>query len=982
MRLLITILSIFFFFSANAQFKKIESTGKKAEIKINSIQINPSSNERFHDEKISDISSNNKIEKNTKLFLTSRVDTYIRSHSIGDQAEHAIGQLSKHSFELIHTDKDELGINHLKYRQTYKALPVLDAEIIYHSDGDTYTINGDIYDDINLDIEPTLTAEAAILAAYQKIGGKPSAKSIQAKLVEDIELTLSVDATNNKLVYEGFAYNNKYEKWYIIVDAHTGEVKANIAMCKLHGHAHTHRRVFQSPEVSTARDLAGRNVTINSYVSNGTYYLIDASRPMFNAQKSNIPNEAVGGIVTIDAFNTAPQNDDFKYDNVKSSSSSFPGKETAVSAHANAGRAYEYFRQVHGRNSINGTGGSIYSIINISDKDGSSLENAFWNGKAIFYGNGGNAFKPLALAEDVAGHELTHGVISNTANLRYQSESGALNESFADIFGVMIERKNWQIGEQVVNTRYFPSGALRSLSDPNNGASKGDYNAGYQPKHYNDRYRGSNDNGGVHINSGIPNYAFYLIASNDKVGLNKAEKMFYRALTKYLTSTSNFAQCRSAVVQSAKDLNYGNEVVSIIEKAYTDVGITSGESTSVDTNEGSLEVNPGNDFILFTQNDSKNLYIANTNGEIIVDPYQVTLKSVPSITDDGRFVVFVDAQDSNAKLLTVGNSGFSNQQNITNNGGVRNVVISKDGSKIAILSAELNPQILVYNTQTQTSKTFTLKNPTYTDGVFTENVKYADFIEFSHSGEQILYDALNEIKGSDGNTIEYWDIGLIKVFDNQKDAFADDDQIIKLYDVDEGESVGNPSFAKNNRYIITFDYLKEDKYYLVASNILSGKTNVLFQNNDLSYPNYSRDDSVIIFNTKSNDKAVIGQVKVDASKINSSGSPEVLLGYSNTDIKWGRWFANGRRSLPSKVNEELAAKTTIYPNPSSQLVHIETKFEGKKRYQLYSMSGATILAGEMKGTKKTIDIDHLNQGQYLLKISTQDGDFAKVIIKM
>jgi Zn-dependent metalloprotease len=139
------------------------------------------------------------------------------------------------------------------------------------------------------------------------------------------------------------------------------------------------------------------------------------------------------------------------------------------------------------------------------------MDNAYWDGQAIYYGNGDVAFDPLAGSLDVAGHEMSHGVVQATANLEYQGQSGALNESFADVFGVMIDRNDWTLGEEVVNTQYFPSGALRSMSDPNQGGSSLN-DPGYQPAHMNDLYTGSQDNGGVHINSGIPNHAFYLLA--------------------------------------------------------------------------------------------------------------------------------------------------------------------------------------------------------------------------------------------------------------------------------------------------------------------------------------------------------------------------------------------------------------------------------------------------------------------------------------
>ena len=92
------------------------------------------------------------------------------------------------------------------------------------------------------------------------------------------------------------------------------------------------------------------------------------------------------------------------------------------------------------------------------------MENAYWNGDAMWYGNGGSTFKPLARGLDVGGHEMTHGVVEKTANLIYQDESGALNESFADIFGSMIDRDDWLIGEDVMQPN--TNAALRSMQDP------------------------------------------------------------------------------------------------------------------------------------------------------------------------------------------------------------------------------------------------------------------------------------------------------------------------------------------------------------------------------------------------------------------------------------------------------------------------------------------------------------------------------------
>ncbi|MEJ7862642.1 MAG: M4 family metallopeptidase, partial [Pyrinomonadaceae bacterium] len=200
--------------------------------------------------------------------------------------------------------------------------------------------------------------------------------------------------------------------------------------------------------------------------------------------------------------------------------------------------------------------------------------NAYWNGTAMTYGDGdGTQFTPLVTL-DICGHEMTHGVTERTANLTYSGESGALNESMSDVFGAMVELRarggtitadTWKIGEQA----YTPSttgDALRYMDNPH-AKSGGGYTADDDPDHYAERYTGTADNGGVHINSGIGNKAFYMAAAGGMhhrsgvtvtgIGTNPAEKIWYRALTVYMTSSTNFSGARTAMLNAATDL-YGS----------------------------------------------------------------------------------------------------------------------------------------------------------------------------------------------------------------------------------------------------------------------------------------------------------------------------------------------------------------------------------------------------------------------------------------
>ena len=245
--------------------------------------------------------------------------------------------------------------------------------------------------------------------------------------------------------------------------------------------------------------------------------------------------------------------------------------EVATDAHWGAEMTYDYFLSQHNRNSFDNAGAKIVNYVHFCQVPGVGYDNAFWNGSVMTYGDG-NTFLPLT-AIDVCGHEIAHAVTTNTANLTYSYESGALNESFSDIFGQTIEtwarptQWNWKIGEDIT-----VSGAgLRNMADP----SAAGYN---QPKYYKGVkwYFGTGDNGGVHYNSGVQNYWYYLIANGasgvnevsnafniSALGFTKAGKIAYRTLSAYLINSSDYADARTYSILSAADL-YGqcsNEVV-------------------------------------------------------------------------------------------------------------------------------------------------------------------------------------------------------------------------------------------------------------------------------------------------------------------------------------------------------------------------------------------------------------------------------------
>lgn len=806
---------------------------------------------------------------------------------------------------------DELGYQHYLFQQTYKEVKVNGGQWILHSfNGEISNGNGRIYPYTDINVNPLISLQTAISNAEQYVFENHYAnhestfefidRNPTGELFIDYEITQELKAI---LVYKMVIRPTDMHVFEVYVDAKSGSILKTIdLLCSIDG-----------PKTATATDLNNTSRTLNTYQKGSTYYLIDASKSMFNSGQSSLPDDPVGAIWTINANNTAATS----FSHVASSNNTWSDK-SSVSAHYNAGIAFDYYKSTFNRNSINGSGGTIISVVNVADQGGGSLENAYWNGQAMFYGNGGTAFKPLAGALDVAGHELTHGVVSNSANLEYQGQSGAINESMADIFGAMIDRDDWKMGEDVVKTTVFPSGALRDLQNPHNGGNKLGDN-GYQPDRMSEFYTGTQDNGGVHINSGIPNKAFYLVAT--ALSKEKAEQMYYRALTVYLTSKSKFLDLRYAVEKSASDL-YGATELAAVKSAFDGVEIfdpnagSGGGSGGGSTGGGSdIPANTGVENIIsvdLNTADANTMYKSTT----VPDGWQALSQRTPmrkaSVTDKGDFMYYVSSTNILYRIQL--SSPYTETQ--VSNDLWDNVAISKNGKLLAAVTTEVDSSIWVYNFDLAAWKRFQLYNPTYTQGVSTGNVLYADAIEFDNTGQFILYDARNIIESTFGQDIDYWDVGLLRIWDNGANTWGDG-KIEKIFtQLPEDISIGNATYSKNSPYIIAFDYIDANagEYAVLGTNTITNETGVIFEQSQLGFPNFSNKDDKMIFDasTQSGDKVIAVQaLAADKIQAKSGASASVLI----TDGKWGVWYANGTRNLLSDKKDILSF---AFPNLSTQ----------------------------------------------------------------
>lgn len=256
-------------------------------------------------------------------------------------------------------------------------------------------------------------------------------------------------------------------------------------------------------------------------------------------------------------------------------------KDVAVNeSYFGSGIVYDFFKKNYGRTSLDDKGMRLDSSVHY----GQNYDNAFWNGRQMVYGDGdGELFHRFTKALDVIGHELAHGIIQFEADLVYQDQSGALNESFADVFGSLVkqykkrqkaEEADWLIGKGLF-TRRVKGQALRSLKDPGTAYDDPVLGKDPQPAHMKNYIKTEEDNGGVHINSGIPNKAFYETAIRlGSYAWEKAGRIWYLALKDNLSQDATFQEAAENTLTVAGELfGQGSEEQRAVRQGWEAVGI-------------------------------------------------------------------------------------------------------------------------------------------------------------------------------------------------------------------------------------------------------------------------------------------------------------------------------------------------------------------------------------------------------------------------
>ncbi|MEU9042969.1 MULTISPECIES: M4 family metallopeptidase [unclassified Kitasatospora] len=510
----------------------------------------------------------------------------------GDPAPAALAHLAAHP-DRYHIDTGELaelgstqgpdGRRTVRFEQRHGGIPVLGGQYLVHLSGQgagqkVESAGGRYFTGLSAPTAPTVPAEtlrqAALTAPTDPQAAAPESPQTTATATAEDRGAVILPDGGGRLT-EHYTVRDKAAATVreVYVDATTGTVALahdagapRPATGAETAPAPTAADDGLQPATGTAPDAHGRTATVNiAKRADGTYQLTDLTRPATITTYDATGREAGDvGQVPVPA-DTAP---------ATSPTPDFPaatGDHGVTDAHLNAGIVYDFYRNRLGRDSLDGKGGAIVSVVNVND-GGKPYPGAFWDGSKMVYGSGGPGLYPYSVALDVAGHEMTHGVVKHTANLLYLGQSGAMDEAIADYFGNAIEATARGLsmddpaaallGESLCRTGTPQACAQRRLDGHR--TTTADY--------VGTRYEV--DNGGVHLNSPIFSGALWDIRRT--LDPLTADRVIYHALADYLTSSDDFLAGRDAVLAAGRDQGLDKRQLRAVAAAFDAHGIRPG----------------------------------------------------------------------------------------------------------------------------------------------------------------------------------------------------------------------------------------------------------------------------------------------------------------------------------------------------------------------------------------------------------------------
>lgn len=720
---------------------------------------------------------------------------------------------------LSKSDPDPLGGEIVRFDQYHQGLRVWPGSMAANVDenGVLKTVTGAYFPSPQeVPIIPALDAETAVAAAYAHYGLDLRENSVEAEL-----LVLASKDEEPELAYRVFVEPAHHVAF---ISATSGlflqEVPDRCA----------------GVQQGSGVDLLGYTRSLNVYYepSDSAYYLLDASKPMFNESAETLQESGLimiwNGVTEFPSYSLSLNSG---YD------------PEGVGAAYNLGKAYDYWKNQFGLDSYDNQGTSIFAFVRVPDIDrstglptGQPLDNAFWSRELSMFGFG--TARKFTAASDVVGHEYMHAVTQHSADLVYSNDSGALNESFSDIFGEAFERYVYGANDWLLGSVF--SEPFRNMKNP--GSIMTAYGIPY-PSRMSEYILTTDDHGGVHLNSSIPNHAFYLLASS--MGFDDAVQVFYRALTTKLNAGSDFYDLRDACVLSAQELpGMDASDVSAVRAAFDAVEIFSRSALPAPED---LTPPSGPDSYLFVEEATNGYYYLWRREAAFGDGSStVAISNTPvdpwtrfSVDGSGEGAVYITYDNDLAFVSTDGNEfealGYPDSFN--------SVAVSADASTFACVL--LDPitgvgesRLFFGDLETGTTHEVDLYLPVI-DGPQTYQITTVDEIDLSPDGQSLLFDGYVKTTLGDGTTFETWTLFALDLTT---------EAIYTLYIPDDRDmAIGNPSFSRTSGARFVFEMVYQGDAAAIAVDLNSGLFDVVYAVPDFLYslyPRYSAADDFIV----------------------------------------------------------------------------------------------------------------------------------------
>lgn len=811
--------------------------------------------------------------------LADRSDAYRQARERGDAGAMAIAlaqelstvlNLNNPTRELVveRILQDKQGMTHVRLNQVYRNIPIWGAQIAVHFNAsrEPVMLTG-VYSPTPALPEwvENVSRDQALALAREAIRAQsPSASDlvfprVQRMIYWDLHRQ-PVECWNVELAPD---FN---QAWEIFVAADGSIV-------------HRYDKMTTEAAVGQAPDLKGVARSMPCWNEQGVYYAINTTAPMYNASLSKPPlvTKLRGAIYLLDFANQDPSKSYTLKDLTATQVDAW--QPAAVSLMNNLIAIENYYRSTFSLNSLDNSGMNIWAVLHWRWQSGgaSTSDNACWNQtvRCMQFGDGEMiAAGSLPHALDITAHEYTHGVTSYTANLIYENQSGAIDESLSDFFACMVDRDDWWIGEDVV--AYGGKKAFRDISNPQNPEMV------YKLPESMSTFKNtpiSDDHGGVHYNMSICARAGYLLAEGINGGITKekAEKIFHRARMYYLTQRSQFTDFRRACQTAARDLYGENSAeVQAVQNAFDAIGVE--ESNLIrESTPGTPTL--GEDAILYLEADESagwdefhdayycRLYLKRGDTNTLVTQQYVG-NTLPSVSGDGRTFFFV-GYDKNLYV-----SDGSSEQRLTDNGLVRTISVTKDMRAIAYSTNQFDPYIYLIDTKTGAVNAALLSVPV--KDADPQNLEYCDVMSFNFRGDYLYFDAVSEMKLATGESIIPWNIYGMRLADQR---------LFQVVAQSADEQIGNPVMANTSDSIMMADRIvfdSETSYHreMASLEFNKGRLSTLVANmTKFAQSCFNGDDTRVIYRdlNKDQQRYFLYQGVFNADKTSLAGEPEIIL---------------------------------------------------------------------------------------------------------